>query len=218
MLHICTWWWGHKYGKEYPHRLSAGLARNLAQPYRFHVVTDRTVFDCPIWDPDLTEVPGCFARLRMFKPGWQERNGIADGDRVVCMDLDAVITGPLDALFDTDADFSILQGINTTNPCPYNGSLWMFRAGYRPDVWNDFSLEAASRVPFHAFPDDQGWLHHKLPGAASWGPAEGVYGFKKKGWPSGDGLPKGARFVAFPGWRDPSKFEHLDWIKKNWTA
>jgi hypothetical protein len=64
------------------------------------------------------------------------------------------VTGPLDPLFDRKDDFTILQGINTTNPCPYNGSIWMLKAGARPEVWSEFSLEnyaaaagAVSRLP-----------------------------------------------------------------------
>jgi hypothetical protein len=156
----------------------------------------------------------------MFDPAWQERHGIAPGDRVVNLDLDMVVTGALDPLFDREDDFTILQGINTTNPCPYNGSIWMLRAGARPDVWSDFSLEnyAKFKVPVHAFPDDQGWFHTLMPTAGAWGPKDGVYGFRKKHWPSGEALPEGARIVAFPGWRDPSKFEHLDWVQSNWRG
>jgi hypothetical protein len=121
-----------------------------------------------------------------------------------------VVTGPLDPLFDRKDDFTILQGINTTNPNPMNGSVWMLRAGARPDVWSDFSVEAAqTKTRIHSFADDQGWFEHKFADAGAWGPKDGVYGFKKDGWPSGEALPAAARIVAFPGWRDPGKFERL---------
>jgi hypothetical protein len=128
------------------------------------------------------------------------------------------VTGELDSLFGGPGDdFTILQGVNSQNPCKMNGSVWMLRAGARPDVWADFNLEAAqAKTKIHAFADDQGWFEYKMPDAGAWGPTDGVYGFKKEGWPSGDELPAGARIVAFPGWRDPSKFEHLDWVKEHW--
>jgi hypothetical protein len=155
----------------------------------------------------------------MFDPAWQAKLGIAPGDRVVNLDLDLVVTGALDPLFDRKDDFTILQGINTTNPCPMNGSVWMLRAGARPDVWSDFSLEEArTKTRIHSFADDQGWFEYKMPDAGAWGPADGVYGFKKEGWPSGDELPENARIVAFPGWRDPQKFEHIDWVREHWRA
>lgn len=210
MLTIATWLWGTKYGPEYVERLQAGVARHLKQPYEFRVFTP------PAVDMDLTEVKGCFARLRLFDPEFQRANGIEG--RVVCMDLDLIVTGPLDELFDRPEPFVILQGVNAKNPCPMNGSLFMLQAGYRPDVWSEFSLELAAKIPFAEFPDDQAWFADMIPDAGAFGPEQGVYAFQKPGWPKGDALPKDARIVAFPGWRDPSKFTSLPWVKEHWIA
>lgn len=222
-LIVTTWMWGGAYSERHVRKLAAGVHRNLNEAHRFICFTDRLA-DLPgieqfsILNTNLLAVKGCFARMRIFDPNWQRNLGIKEGDRILNLDLDLVVTGELDPLVNRPDGFSILQGINTTNPCPYNGSVWMLRAGYRPDVWSEFSLEEAARRPFHAFPDDQGWFHSMMPDAGVYGPACGVYGFKKEGWPSGDALPKGARIVAFPGWRSPDKFEHLDWVKENWRA
>jgi hypothetical protein len=209
-LIICTWIWGTKYGHDYISKLFGGIRRNLTQDYLPMVTTP------PAEDRHLTETPGCFARLRTFDPAWQAANGIEPGDRIVCIDLDTVITGSLDGLFDRPEPFVILQGVNASNPCPYNGSLWMLTAGYRPDVWHEFSLELAAKVPFHEFPDDQAWFADMLPDAGAFGPEDGVYAFQKRGWPKGEQLPKGARIVAFPGWRDPSQYTRLRWVKEHW--
>lgn len=208
-LILTTWVWGDKYGPDYIAKLEGSIARNLTEPYEFRVI--RT-------DDPLTKEKGCFARLRAFDPFWQAEQGFMPGDRIVCMDLDLVVTGSLDGLFDRAEPFVILTGINSSNPCPYNGSLWMLRAGHRPDVWGDFSLEAAAKVPFDSFPDDQAWMAHKLPDVGAFGPETGVYGFHKPGWPKGEALPKNASIVAFPGWRDPVGFQHLDWVKQHWRA
>lgn len=218
-LTVLTWWWGDKYGPEYVHRLKAGVARHLKQPHRFLVVTDYEldgIETTPIKDPGLTRHKGCIARLRAFDDVWQRDIGIED--RLVCIDLDSIITDTLDPLFDRPEPFVILQGSNVSNPCPFNGSLWMLRKGYRPDVWDEFTLERLAKTPFYEFPDDQGWMHHMMPDAAGWhvGPEWGCYVFQKKHWPGGDGLPKGARYITFAGWRDPSKFMHVPWIKENW--
>jgi hypothetical protein len=209
-LNIVTFVWGDKYPGHYVERLKAGLTRNLKRDYRFHVIAPEPA------DEYLTKIPGCFCRLRLFDPAWQEKNGLTG--RIVCVDLDVVVTGELDALFNRgeEEDFAILQGVNSSNPGRFNGSLWMLRAGTNADVWGDFSLEAAARVPHFSFPDDQAWFESCMPHAAPLGPLDGVYAFQKPGWPKGDALPKDARLVAFPGWRDPSKFRHLDWVKSNW--
>lgn len=214
MLVIGTWLWGDKYPQHYVDRLRAGIARAVQQPHRFEVYRPEPE------DEHLTRVRGCFVRLRMFDPAWQAKNGIKNGDRLVCIDLDSIVIRTLDPLFNRADNFTILTGANAANPCPYNGSLWMLRAGYRPDVWTDFSLEAAQKVPFYEFPDDQAWFAHKLPGLTGWkvGTSSGVYAFQKPGWPKGEALPADARLVVFPGWRDPGKFTHLPWVKERWVA
>jgi len=209
-LIVSTWVWGDKYPGHYLHRLEAAVRRNLSGEFRFQT------FRPGLCDEHLTRIPGCFARLRAFDPEWQSSNGIEPGDRIVTLDLDLIVTGSLDGLFDREEPFTILQGVNASNPCPYNGSVWMLRAGYRPDIWSEFTLERAAKVPHDAFPDDQAWFAHHMPGAGAFGPKDGVYAFQKPGWPKGAGLPAGARIVAFPGHRDPSQFTGLDWVREHW--
>lgn len=231
MLTICTFLWGVKYGPQDVIKLARGVARHLKQPHNFICIADernRTsalaheVELHPLRDPDLCSVKGCFARLRLFDPEFQRGllDKAADG-RIGCMDLDCVVTGPLDPLFNRPEKFVILQGANAVNPCPFNGSLWMLRKDAHPEVWSDFSLDEAAKIPFHEFPDDQGWFWQKIPNAAGWnvGPQSGVYAFQKPQWPDGSiDLPDDARLVVFPGWRAPSKYTHLEWVKQNWTA
>lgn len=211
-LIISTWAWGTKYGPEYVAKLASAVKRNLKQPHRF------AVFSPQEEDAYLTEIPGCFARLRTFDPEWQAANGIEPGDKIVCMDLDLIVTGSLDGLFDRPEPFTILQGVNTSNPCQFNGSLWALDAGYRPDVWGEFSLELAQKIQFDSFPDDQAWMWDMLPDAGAFGPEDGVYAFQKKGWPKGELLPRNAKVVCFPGWRDPSQYVRLDWVQQHWRA
>lgn len=230
MLTILTWWWGDKYPTKYVRRLAAGLARNIRQPFRLAVVADietvpyydldRDIDVVPILDLDLIQIPGCLARLRMFDPAWQRRH-FPDATALVSIDLDAIVTDGLDATLGRREDFVILTGANAANPCPYNGSLFLLRPGTHAEVWHDFSLAKARRVPRYEIADDQAWLWAMIPNAAGWraGPESGVYAFQKPGWPPGKtDLPVGARLVAFPGWRDPAKFEGLPWIKRHWVG
>lgn len=212
MLTVGTWIWGDKFNKEHIDKLREGVRRHLKQPYQWRV------FHPEARDMPLTKVPGCFCRLRMFDPEWQKKNGI--NDRIVNFDLDTIITGPLDPLFDRTEQFVIMQGANVANPCPMNGALMMIKAGAHPEVWNDFSLEAAQHIPFYSFPDDQGWIWHKLPGAAAWrvGHETGIYVYQKRGWPLGSKqLPAGARLVTFIN-NDPAKMQQLEWVQKHWVT
>lgn len=209
VLTVVVWHWGTKYPVYYVDRLISAVGRHL--PTARVLIAEPEQEDLP-----LTKIPGCFARLRTFDPAWQKARGIVEGERVVVLDLDLVITGNLQKVFHRSEPFVILQGVNSVNPCPYNGSVWMLSAGYRPDVWSEFSIEAASKVPFYAFPDDQAWFYHMMPTAGAFTPAHGVYGFMKPGWSTGNVLPSNAKIVAFPGSRDPLQFTHLKWVAQHW--
>lgn len=222
---VVTFLWGNKYDVGYVERLAASVRRNLSAPHRFLCLTERErdvkfskgIERHAIKDPNLLVEKGCFVRLRLFDPGWQSNRQILG--RMLSIDLDNVIVGSLDHLLKRDEDLVILQGVNSNNPCPYNGSIFSLRAHTHQYVWQDFSLEKAYRLPYFDFPDDQGWLWHVAPRAGAYTPKDdGVYAFQKPGWPKREVsvLPKNACMVAFPGWRDPAKFEHLPWVLKHW--
>lgn len=224
---VVTFLWGNRYPAEYVDRLGDGLWQNLNAPYRFTCLTDRAMKFGPLVDYqaripnlELTKFRGCFARLRLFDPAFQWELGCKPGDRILVLDLDLVITGSLEGLVDRKAPFVILHYVNSpTHPTRFNGSVWLTTAGYRPDVWNDFSLEAAQAIPHAEFPDDQAWLQHKLGAeAGEYTDKHGVYAFQKPGWPGGTDLPANAKIVAFPGKRDPSQFATLPWIRKFWLG
>ena len=224
-LTFITWFWGHKYPAEDIIKLATGLKRNSNQQFRFVVFSQH---DLQFGHYDFIEVAkltdekligqGCFCRLRMFDPTWQAWHGF--NDRIVSVDLDLIVTDNIDALFNSNEPFKILQHVNAVNPNPFNCSLMLLRAGQCSEVWTDFNLEKVKTIPFHEFPDDQGWIWHKLPKAKGWngGVASGIYAFQKPGWPRGNHLPHNAKMVAFIGWRKPVQFKHLDWVNQNWRV
>jgi len=238
MLVVCTWWWGDKYSLDYLLRLLAGVSRHLKQEHRFLCMTERERFlTMPdgverhaIKDPELTKFKGCFARLRLFDPGWQQNRQIEAGTRIVNLDLDLIVTGGLDVVFDRvdPSPLVVLQGVNAVNPCPYNCSVFMFRAGTCAHLWQDFAAlpdwgeqTLCAAMPVHEFPDDQGWMWKKMPDAAAFTPQHGVYAMQKPGWPggkNGENIPVDARIVAFPGGRDPERFTRLGWVRQHWLG
>jgi hypothetical protein len=227
VTHCVTWLWGSMYSPLYVDRLAEAVRRNTTMDVRFICVTDNPAHEfcdevdvvSSVIDPHLTHIKGCFARLRLFDPLWFARLGIITGDRVVNLDLDMVIVANIDEILWRKEPFVILQGVNNPDhPCPFNGSVWSLQAGYRPDVWRSFSVEAAAKVPKARFADDQGWMHHMMPAAAAYSVHDGVYAFMKAGWPGGTLLPYNARIVAFPGARDPSQFTEVPWIRKHWLG
>lgn len=221
-LTFITWLWGNKYGATDLVKLRNAVRRHSHSAHRFCVFVDRDRPDISsdierhrIKDNSLTG-RHCYCRLQMFDPTWQQQYGFQD--RIVSLDLDLVITGEIDALFDRPESFVILKGVHTVNPNPFNASIMMLRVGSHPEVWSEFTIERAAGVPFHEFPDDQGWIWHMLPGAGVWnaGKESGVYAFQKPGWPQGWDLPAGARIVSFIGKRKPAMYSSLHWVRKYW--
>jgi hypothetical protein len=225
VLCVVTWLWGTKYSPEYVERLALGVRRHLRTPHRFLVMTDRAatfsrgIEPYPLEDPELAG-RGCLARLRMFDPGWQDRHGIIT--RLLCLDLDVVVVGPLDPLLARQEPLLVLRGANMSNPCPLNCSILALRHWAHPELWWDLTPERVASIPHHEFPDDQGWLWHRMPDTPGWelGPTSGVWAMGKgrgdAAWPRSNELPVGARLVAFPGHRDPRQFTHLPWVAQHW--
>lgn len=93
------------------------VAKHLSLPHRFVVVTDNEklfkeagletypLWGCPKHEELRTNWINCYARLGLFD--WQLGGNIAD--RILSVDLDAVIRAPIDDLFDGDAPFKILS-------------------------------------------------------------------------------------------------------------
>lgn len=224
-LSVITWLWGTKYGPDDVYRLARRLRECLTMPYKFVAFSDREfdgqnlvdVRSIPESDRHLMD-RSCFVRLRMFDPNWQQTHGFKD--KIISLDLDTVIVRNINDLFTTPDSFMILRKVNSVNPNPFNCSVMMLRGGSHQQVWSQFSVQQASRVPYHEFPDDQGWIWHMLPNSKGWdaGKSSGIYGFKKPGWPPGStSLPDQAKIVAFIGHRKPEHYPGLQWIKRYWT-
>lgn len=187
MITVMTWLWEQPGGRErytmdHVAIWADMVRRNITMPHRIACVTDlpnlpkgvvrikppRDFEDVriPSWGPQL---PQCLRRLAMFRP---DASAIF-GERFVNMDLDCVIGGPLDPLFDVEDGFRIYRGTSRTRP--YNGSMMLLKAGARPQVFTDFSVEGATEAGNLYIGSDQAWITHKLgPGEPTWGDEHGV--------------------------------------------
>lgn len=226
MLDVVCWKWkpppGYRshFGPGTVNVLHRMVARHLAMPHRFTCITDDptgidpAVRIIPLWNdyanvpsPSGPHNPSCYRRLRMFAADARE----LIGERIVSLDLDTVVTGPLDPLFDRPDDFVIWggQSVQPGRPAPwcwYNGSFMMLRAGTRTQVWDRFNPATSPREAHaaNARGSDQGWITHCLgKGESTWTAADGVYSFRSHIVPNGGRLPAGARLVAFHGKHDP---------------
>src|SRR5690606_16984018 len=121
----------------------------------------------PTWNESL---PQCLRRISMFRPDAAEVFG---SERFVNMDLDCVIGGSLDPLFDRPEDIVLYRGTHRYRP--YNGSMVMMTAGARPQVFERFTPQNAAKAG-EVYPgSDQAWISYVLGwGEATWTAADGV--------------------------------------------
>lgn len=233
-LSIVCWRWTppEGYRSSYPPEtvnvLRRSVTRHLSMPHRFICVTD----DPKGLDPEVEVIPdfgdfarvasphgqknpSCYRRIRAFAPDIDEYFG----PRFVSMDLDTVITGPLDPLFDRPEDAWFW---GETDPRSYyNGSLFMLRSGARRKVWDEFDPATTPRAAYRAgrFGSDQGAISYILGrGEKVWTTADGVYSFRKHIATKHNALPANARIVNFHGRHDPWDYrsQQIPWVRAHW--
>lgn len=185
MLHVVLWKWhqpgtARRYTHEHVDLMAEMVEDNLAGVrHRVVCVTDdsRRIRACetyPLWDDydDLANasgrhLPSCYRRLKLYDPRTQEQMGIPEGDRILSLDIDAVVCGDLTEIAQTEGSFVGWQVPGERGP-RFNGSLQMFTAGDQQlrRVWYDFhpvaSPRAASQAGFRG--SDQAWLSYCLVG------------------------------------------------------
>lgn len=214
------------------------VSRNLSVPHRIVCVTHRPdlIDFMPTIPLDMEKhVPGtCFVKLQAHKVG-----GVAkEGDRVLLMDIDCVITGNIDHIALSPEPYRFWRNPNHTvggRRGFIQGSLQLFSVGATEFLHREFNpLSTPGFVNRRFGGAEQAWISERLndeyPDAGwTWSiphftEADGVYGagrlFDGK---MGNGvtseLPENARIVFVPGDRSPSQIEtqaqHV-WMKEHY--
>ncbi len=197
------------------------VGRNLSMPHEFvclaedPAVVPSDIRAIQLWD-DYAELGGCYRRLKLFAP----EMAALIGERFVALDLDCVITGPLDPLFDRPEDFVINS--KERNQQHYNAAIMLMTAGSRRVVWDRFrgeesvnEVRAAARTR-QARGSDQAWIRMVLgEGEARWTVVDGVHEARRL---KGGALPPGARIVTFAGNRDPTqqRWRKCLWVQEHY--
>lgn len=199
-----------EYDAGHVHALRAMVARHYRRPHEFVCITDDprgldpSIRVIPLW-PDHAGLPGphgvsCYRRLRAFAAD------AADwlGPRIVSLDLDTVLVGDVAPLWDRPEDF-VIWG-DTARGTPYNGSMWLLRAGTRRPVWETFdpATSPARARALGYIGSDQAWIGACLgPSEPKWSAADGVYSWRVHVKRAGGALPPDARVVFFHGREKP---------------
>ncbi|QKI88639.1 hypothetical protein [Thiomicrorhabdus xiamenensis] len=155
MLHVVCLKWGDKYSSEYVNRLYKMVRHNLKRTFKFHCITeDPQGIDSSILIEQLPKVDlkGWWYKLAIFKKDFLN---LDESDRVLFLDLDIVITGPLDQLIDFDERFCITPGVLKNT---YNSSIMCFDAGKYGFIWDSFL--AQKELIMNEMHGDQDWIQH----------------------------------------------------------
>jgi hypothetical protein len=236
-LTICTFLWHddrakcrniYEFTTHHILRTKRQVDKYLTLPHEFVVVTDtpdilKDEADIRTVKLDKTTfVPGTrYAKLML----WRKDIGDIIGKRIAYIDLDCVITGSLDPVFDRPEDVVLWRNPNygiKNRRGRYNTSIMLLNAGARPHLYDTFNPSKHPKELRKVMGGtDQAWVSTQLSTTdeAYWSSDDGVYGAGRlKDIAPGvkTTLPDNARIVFFPGPREPGMPEIQKihpWIK-----
>lgn len=228
-LSIVTWLWkgNRPYKPEHVSVLAAMFRRNLTLAHRFICITDMEgdfgegveVKAMPeaaralgeYRTPEAPGFPSCYRRLWMFS---DEARCL--GERVMLVDVDMVLTGNIDHLFERSAPFVGWMPRQTWGHGPrLGGGMYLMTTGSHTEVFDGFlgqeSIVEAREAGFRG--SDQAWISHKLCGDVDlWPHSAGIYSIRDLRHGQ---LPSDARLVQFNGRVKPWE-STLPWVKEHW--
>ena len=161
--------WGTKYPAYYVNRLYAGVQRHLKRPFNFYCMTEHPedirpeVKILPLADEPFAAAiadtlaeskrKGAFGKISLFKPGLVDNSG-----PILGFDLDVVITGPLDELFDFAPGKICMRhdwlAARRGRPDGH-GSVFRFDPALHGYLYTDFATDPAGSIRNHKFSEQK---------------------------------------------------------------
>ncbi len=212
--------WGTRYGPEYVNRLYAGVKRYTKTPVRFVCFTDdsagltKGIETLPL---PAINIPD---RIASWKPWpklsvWQAPLFDITGD-VLFLDIDLIITGPLDDLFSYHpGEYCVIENWTQIGQGIGNTSVFRFPMGKYSEIYDRFT--AAPEEILSQYKIEQQYISAMIPEQRFW-PAQWCISFKHTclpkfpmNWFKTPALPDDARIVAFTGKPDPDEAALGQW-------
>ena len=174
--------WGTKFSPEYVNILARSVNRNLHRPYRFVCFTDNAEGLRP--EIEVRPLPSMDLPSHLPERGWrkltmfQEKLADLEGTALF-LDLDVVITQPLDPFFEADGSFRIIKDWNLPNTRIGNSSVFRFPIGKYPEIYHYF-IEHREEIRMR-HRNEQAYLSWKIDqtGNLSYWPENWCLSFKK---------------------------------------
>lgn len=197
---------GTAYGPEYVNRLAAMVRRHTSRVMPFICITD----DPHGLDASFEVIPASYPELR----GWWQKVALFGGynfagQRIVYLDLDTVLVGNVDFLFEYAGSFAILRDFYV--PTGYGSAVMSIAPGFGRHLWERFMRNPETIMA--AMHGDQDWIRLGVPHADLWQDvAPGKIGsYKADNLQAG---PRGFSLICFHG--EPKPHEVNGWIVDAW--
>ena len=235
-LFVCMKW-GTRYGADYANRLFAMCQRHMAQPFDFICFTDDTTglatgIDArplPPFSPTGHYAVKPWRKLSLWRADLGAAQEGARSDllnrNALFLDLDVVITGPLEDFFTyaPEKHFVVIHNWTEPKDTVGNTSVFRFTVGQHPEIYEDFS--AAPDAVYAAHRIEQRFIARVLypTGHMTFWPKTWCRSFKEElvpAWPlrffQTPKLPVDARIVVFHGKPDPDEALIGHWPAKGY--
>lgn len=245
MRQIICMKWGTLYSSDYVNRLYNMVRRNLTGDFRFVCLTDDPqgirpeveCYDCPSVN---IPSPQCNKGWRKVSL-WDETVPGLNPGTALFIDLDVVITGPIDEFFEIDGDFIVCRNWSAPGLDGRigNTSVYRFRIGSHPYLLSKLLNETDSVLSTYS--NSQTYISRTINAESlSFWPDGWCHSFKVHCVPKGllryrvdPILPEGSRIVVFPGVPNPPDaavgqwpapwykkfYKHIrpaKWVAENW--
>lgn len=212
--------WGTRYGPEFVNRLYTAVSRNMSRPFRFLCFTDdqtqlNTAIEChplpPINLPDHV----AFTPWRKLSLWQTPLANISTGD-VLVLDIDLVVTGPLDDFFNFQPGrYCVIENWTQKGQNIGNTSVFRIPVGRYPHIYDQ--VHDNSGAVLDRYRIEQQYISDQISEFAFW-PSEWCLSFKHSimppfplNWLKTPHLPPTARIVAFTGHPDPDEARDGQW-------
>lgn len=203
--------WGDRYGAAYVNKLNAMIQRHTERATRLVCFTDdpsgvvEDVIVEPLPEINLPERVATtpWRKLSLWRADLSAGGAQLSGD-VLFMDLDMVITGPIDDFFDFEpGDYCVIENWTQPGQGVGNTSMFRFPIGAYNTIFDDFHHDPEAILA--EFRIEQQYISDRVADQKFW-PAPWCLSFKHSlipAWPQNffkvPELPPDARAIAFTG-------------------
>ena len=214
--------WGTLYPAEYVNKLYGMVRRNVQGPLRFVCLTDdasgvRAEVEClPCPQVSLPKPYNNTGWRKIVL--WAKTLPGMEGDWLF-LDLDVIVTGPLDVFFEyaPEISFAVMQNWTRPGKGIGNTSVFRFRVGAHPYIYE--RLEPEFKSIYAHYKIEQTYISRTVTEMKFW-PDDWCVLFKThcvppmpQRWWKMPSIPTGARVIAFPGNPNPH-----DAVRGVWPA